>query len=606
MRALWLLALLPLACGPAAPTSATEPPVEVPDAGPPAEEASTELVGLEPPADDTFAAPGERIAAIQYARTPRWKIAWRDEFEGPKSRSEDTFCFSGRPLKCAYGTNAFVEDCKPADAHPGLAHLNRCTWTVLVDYNYWSNHTATFAADMVRVENGELILDARTDRAGPYDCGTALPSADWLFTSKCPYAVGGVISQKYVDIWSGDNSVDQVGYQKKFGRFEVRGRVSTGPGSFPAYWMWPQGGNWSTDGEIDIMEYVHAYPDRAVQTAHSGTGSVHAAHGTWLVPGAAWASTIRDDYHTFSVEWDPGMLRFSIDNRIVSELPNGAPIDDVWDSDTCSLRTPAQNPMYFLLNDGITTFTGGDAAANAVWSAFKHREGHIDYVRTYDRCDEGDLDPACVESTLSSACPNPCAGVGKFDGYNCWLRSAPSGMKLYEENGHFMYRTKIIATTLASQCRAGDPYVGLFKGCDAGLIPQGRRSFEYGQGFYLASVCSTTARPPICANPCPWGGSYDTANCYLAAVPGGSAPFVWERNFYYKAVNGTCPHQPPPYTAAYDGANCHVKIAVPEAASPFVHNNRYYFKACGWTPDFQNVAPASMGTTKSEPSCAPM
>ena len=35
-------------------------------------------------------------------------------------------------------------------------------------------------------------------------------------------------------------------------------------------------------------------------------------------------------------------------------------------------------------------------------------------------------DAACIESTLSADCPNPCGGFGFFDGYNCYAGSPPA------------------------------------------------------------------------------------------------------------------------------------------------------------------------------------
>ena len=40
-----------------------------------------------------------------------------------------------------------------------------------------------------------------------------------------------------------------------YGRFEMRGRIDTRPGLWPAFWTVGAGGRWPNGGEIDIMEY---------------------------------------------------------------------------------------------------------------------------------------------------------------------------------------------------------------------------------------------------------------------------------------------------------------------------------------------------------------
>lgn len=91
---------------------------------------------------------------------------------------------------------------------------------------------------------------------------------------------------------------------------------------------------------------------------------------------------------------------------------------------------------------------------------------------------------------------------------------------------------------------------------------------------------------PSCLNPCPTGGVFDGANCYMWSVPGND-PFIWQGGLYYQPVwhpNGLCPHQGYDnwnnigYTASYDGANCYFGNFGP---NPFLWNGNYYLtRAC--------------------------
>ena len=98
--------------------------------------------------------------------------------------------------------------------------------------------------------------------------------------------------------------------------------------------------------------------------------------------------------------------------------------------------------------------------------------------------------------------------------------------------------------------------------------------------------CSEDTFPPTCTNPCPSGGVYDGANCYMWSVPGNEA-FVFNGNFYHKPVwhpSGSCPHlvwdmlnnvsiQP-----TFDGANCYIGSAG-GGPNPFLFDNNYYIAA---------------------------
>ncbi len=104
--------------------------------------------------------------------------------------------------------------------------------------------------------------------------------------------------------------------------------------------------------------------------------------------------------------------------------------------------------------------------------------------------------------------------------------------------------------------------------------------------------CSVDKFPVACTNPCPSGGVYDGANCYMWSVPGNTA-FVYNGAFYYKPLwhpSGACPNavwdmfnntsiQP-----FFDGANCYIASAG-GGPSPFLYDNNYYIaKSSGANP----------------------
>lgn len=79
-----------------------------------------------------------------------------------------------------------------------------------------------------------------------------------------------------------------------------------------------------------------------------------------------------------------------------------------------------------------------------------------------------------------------------------------------------------------------------------------------------------------CANPCPHGGSFDGANCYVGSPPAGTNAFLYAGNYYYTPAPGrSCPRP----GSRFDGANCLVAQA-PKQAGPFIWSNNWYYQAC--------------------------
>ncbi|MEZ4382677.1 MAG: hypothetical protein R3A79_15170 [Nannocystaceae bacterium] len=77
-----------------------------------------------------------------------------------------------------------------------------------------------------------------------------------------------------------------------------------------------------------------------------------------------------------------------------------------------------------------------------------------------------------------------------------------------------------------------------------------------------------------CSNPCPNGGSFDGANCYMGSPPAGTKAFIYGGSYYYTPVGAnSCPKS----GSRFDGANCHVQ-RVPSGVKPFIYANNWYYQ----------------------------
>lgn len=154
-----------------------------------------------------------------------------------------------------------------------------------------------------------------------------------------------------------------------YGRIEIRARVPTAPGTWPALWTLGSAREWPGCGEVDIME---AYKGALKANLAWGTDRRWTAH--WAgksIPIAEFGKDWGGRFHVWREEWTPERISLSVDDRLVNrvELAHAKNPDG---------SSPFREPHYLLLNLAI----GGDAAGDVGDTAFpQHME--IDYVRVF-------------------------------------------------------------------------------------------------------------------------------------------------------------------------------------------------------------------------------
>jgi beta-glucanase (GH16 family) len=162
-------------------------------------------------------------------------------------------------------------------------------------------------------------------------------------------------------------------FEQKYGRFEARIKITQGQGMWPAFWM--LGNNigtngWPACGEIDIMENIGKEP----AIVH---GSMHGP-GYSGANGLSAASTLSsgkfaDDFHIFSVEWEPSVVRFYVDGILYETCtPGDLPAGKTWVFD---------HPFFILLNVAV----GGDWPGSPDNTTVFPQNMLVDYVRVYTK-----------------------------------------------------------------------------------------------------------------------------------------------------------------------------------------------------------------------------
>lgn len=153
-------------------------------------------------------------------------------------------------------------------------------------------------------------------------------------------------------------------FEFKYGKVEVRAKLPSGGGTWPA--IWALGENyvaspWPACGEIDIMEHKGNFPNTIHGTLHYPGRSGGSAD-----TGSTTASNVSSEFHVYKVIWSPTSIKFYIDNQ------------PAFHSFVNSAATPFNKDFFLILNVAMGGTFGG-----TVDPAFSQSAMEVDYVRVY-------------------------------------------------------------------------------------------------------------------------------------------------------------------------------------------------------------------------------
>lgn len=224
-------------------------------------------------------------------------------------------------------------------------------WGYDVGGHGWGNNELQFYTEQrkenARVERGILLIEARRE--------------NW----KSSKYTSARLHSKGKGDWT-------------YGRFEIRAKLPTGRGTWPAIWMLPSlktygDGGWPDNGEIDVMEHVGFDPDVVHGSVH--TKAYHHSIGTHKsakmnVPSA------RKTFNVFAVEWDPKEIRWYINGKHYFTFPN----EKLTQTTADHKQWPFDKPFHLVLNLAVGGNWGGlKGVDESIWP----QRLEIDYVRVY-------------------------------------------------------------------------------------------------------------------------------------------------------------------------------------------------------------------------------
>ena len=216
-----------------------------------------------------------------------------------------------------------------------------------------------YRPENARVAGGLLIIEARRERVANPSFETG--SSDWKRNREFAEYTSSSLLTRDLHSW-------------RYGRFEMRGRIDTRPGMWPAFWTLGVTGPWPHGGEIDIMEYY-----RGVLLANVAWGSAKPFQAIWAdtrkpmesFKDPGWTDT----FHVWRMDWDERAIVLSVDGLRLNEVELTRTVNQDGTG-----RNPFHQPHYLLLNLAIGGTQGGDPSQTSFPARFE-----VDYVRVYQR-----------------------------------------------------------------------------------------------------------------------------------------------------------------------------------------------------------------------------
>ena len=215
-------------------------------------------------------------------------------------------------------------------------------WGYDVGGSGWGNNELEYYTDKgnATVGNGVLTIEARKEAKG-----------DKQYTS------ARMVTKNKADFL--------------YGRFEIKAKLPTGKGLWPAIWMlstdWKYGG-WPESGEIDIMEQVGYDPDSIHISVHTKAFN-HVIHTQKT--SVTNVPTCTSEFHVYRIDWTPYDIKGFIDDKQCFQFKNTGKGFEEW---------PFDKRFHLLLNVAVGGNWGGQKGIDE--SAFPGKM-EVDYVRVY-------------------------------------------------------------------------------------------------------------------------------------------------------------------------------------------------------------------------------
>jgi len=222
-----------------------------------------------------------------------------------------------------------------------------------------------YQSDNAQCKDGALVITGKKERV--QNPNYVAGSSSWK------------TSRQYAE-YTSTSMTTHSKFDFQYGRLEVRAKIPTGKGAWPAIWTLGNWYDWPSCGEIDLLEYylIGGEPYILANTAW-GTdkawtaqwNSVKTKFSNFTAKDADWAKK----YHVWRMDWNEDEINLYVDDVLYnttkqSQTQNGSAANYTW---------PFKQKQYILLNLAIGS-NGGIPTDDVFPMQYM-----IDYVRVYQK-----------------------------------------------------------------------------------------------------------------------------------------------------------------------------------------------------------------------------
>lgn len=262
-------------------------------------------------------------------------------------------------------------------------------WDYDTDYvrNNESQCYTNDRSENVRVKGGLLIIEARKEK----------------FACDVPGVRGKIYDYTSGAIRTRRRNAGPVLKDMSFGRYEIRAKIPTARGTWPAIWIvgTSPGHKWPESGEIDIMEVVGFEPSAGMNRVHS-TLHKDPNGAPWPLPNKSIYMShhidlpvnLGDDFHVYRVDWSPEKIEFFVDGKPVNQRTVGNKLvaKNAFLKSEVDVKSPRDWPygreipgqqFFMILNLAIGGAWGGQKGIDDSMFTRGKVQMLVDYVRVY-------------------------------------------------------------------------------------------------------------------------------------------------------------------------------------------------------------------------------
>jgi len=218
-----------------------------------------------------------------------------------------------------------------------------------------------YQADNASVANGVLTIEGRREEV--HNPNYKKRSKDWRKKREKAEYTSSCIKTK-----------NKFAFQ--YGIMEVRARIDTSMGLWPAIWTLGVDGAWPANGEVDQLEYYrHQGEAKILANAAWANSEMQPVWDSVKIPFAQLTGKEKDwadKFHIWKMDWTKDDIRLYLDDKLVNEI-------DLSKTINADGTNPFHQPQYILLNMAIGG-QGGDPT-NTIFPC----KYEVDYVRVYQK-----------------------------------------------------------------------------------------------------------------------------------------------------------------------------------------------------------------------------